>query len=187
MKRISIVFIKSNTLLGRLIRKITSYPYSHVGISLSNMPDKIYSYGRYSFFNYLNGGYIEESLRRHLLLGSSLESKFVSIDITDEQYEKLIDFVKRNSKGKYSKRELATTKLHKTYKKQNSFICLSFVAKALEEIEILERSDFSGIDELEYALRKYKSREIKIRNADKNSIPWENDNYVRFKILKEIL
>lgn len=187
MKKISIVFIKSNTLLGKLIRKITSYPYSHVGISLSNIPDKIYSYGRYSFFNYLDGGYIEESFRRHLLLGNNLEAKFISINITDMQYEKLLEFIKNNNKGKYSKRELATTKFNRTYKKENSFICLSFVAKALKEIEVIEKDNLNGIDELEKALNNNESCNIIINNSEKHNIPWGNDKYVKFEILKELL
>ena len=58
--KIYIIQMYSNTFPSKLVKFVTKYKYSHIGICLDKECNLIYSFGRKSLNNFLNGGFVIE-------------------------------------------------------------------------------------------------------------------------------
>jgi len=60
MKKVYILLMHTNTLPSKFIKLFTRYSYTHVGISLDEDCNTIYSFGRKTLYSFLNGGFVIE-------------------------------------------------------------------------------------------------------------------------------
>ena len=65
---IYIIQMHTKTVPARFVKLMTRYRYSHVGICLEKDCDTLYSFGRRSLRNILNGGFVAEVLSRAEIL-----------------------------------------------------------------------------------------------------------------------
>lgn len=138
---IYIIQMHTKTIPARLVKLITQYKYSHVGISLDKSCDKIYSFGRKSLNNILDGGFVEE--KRHGKFFKKFNKticRIYELEVDDKQYisvQKQISYLKSNeSKYKYDFLGASLRIFNIPVSFSNRYVCSQFVAKVLENAGI---------------------------------------------------
>ena len=197
MSNIYIVFTKTNTKLGWIIRKFTKYKYNHVFITQSMyLPG--YSFGRKYYKLPFVGGLVEEDLNRILYPKKEAKIKIYKIPLNKEQekyYEEFIDEIK-SPKNMFIYNNLTAINLmaRKNIDVYNAYTCVTFVMKILIKLNIqltnyVEDSEINFItpERLDELLNKYNYKEMIINmNSElfNNSSP---SNYLKkFTILQKI-
>lgn len=91
MKRdIYIVLSNSGTLPGTVIQKLTHFSYCHAMLALTADCRELYSFGRRSLHNFLNGGFvIERRDGRFFTYFSETRCRILALAVTEEQYAAL--------------------------------------------------------------------------------------------------
>ena len=136
-KYIYIVVSKTNTLLGRLIRRNLGVNYNHCSVSLDDSLENIYSFGRKELWNVFRAGFVRESkscgfFEKH---GDSFIS-VMQIPVTDEQWQHarhiIMKFKKEPNIYKYSILGLIYCYCGIPIKRKNKYFCSQFVAELLQ-------------------------------------------------------
>lgn len=85
-EKIYIVLTNSGTLPGQLVSKMTHFYYSHVMLSLQPDLREMYSFGRRSVRNFLNGGFVvEQSQGAFFTRFSQTRCRILALSVTAEQ------------------------------------------------------------------------------------------------------
>lgn len=171
MKKIYIILTHTGTVLSRIIKSYTKDEFSHVSISLNKELTEMYSFGRLNPYNPFWGGFVHEYINKGTYKRFfNTRAKVYSLEVTDEQYEKIkegIDTIKKTkSKYKFNILGLFAVGFHKVIKRENSFYCAEFVRYVLENAKLeldlptpAKPEDFKKIKGLakiyEGLLRKY--------------------------------
>lgn len=89
-QRIYIVLTNSGTIPGRLVSKMTRFYYSHVMLALYPDLREMYSFGRKSVYNFLNGGFvIEQPKSAFFTRFSETWCRVMALDVTLDQLHRL--------------------------------------------------------------------------------------------------
>ena len=160
-RKIYIILTYSGTVLGKLIKMYTRSDYSHVSLSLDEKLTKMYSFGRLNAYNPFIGGFVHEGVN----IGTFKRFKktkaiIYSLDLTEEQYNKLSSIIKRMEKKKYLYKfntvGLFAAAFNIKFKKNNCFYCAEFIKYLMEEAdvklslpEVTKPTDFENINSLE--------------------------------------
>lgn len=172
MKKVYIILTYTGTILSRIIRIFTGAKYAHVSISLDKELNRMYSFGRLNPYNSFIGGFVHENINWGTFKRfKNTKSIIYSIDVTQEQYEKmeeLIEYFTKNKKqfhfnvlGTF----LAGFKIK--YKRKNKFYCSEFVKYILDESgvktnldNIVKPINFQNLNDKDFIyeglLREYK-------------------------------
>ena len=172
MKKIYIILTYTGTALSKIIKFYTKDEFSHVSIALDADLKQMYSFGRLNPYNPFWGGFVHERINRGTFKRfSKTRAKIYSLEIEDEQYEKLkfaIFCIKKFRKSyKFNIIGLFAIGFKIKIRVEKSFYCAEFVKYVLEEAEIktelpdlVKPEDFKKIKKLknEYdgLLRYYK-------------------------------
>ncbi len=172
MSNLYVVFTKTNTKLGYIIRKFIQYKYNHVFVC-DSLYLKGFSFGRKYYKLAFVGGLVEENLNRILYPKKTAEIKIYKIPVSELQLECYNSYINRikNSKKSYLYNNLAFINI--IFKKKLSLYnvhnCVTFVLKLLLELNIsLDRyvsSDeinFISPKDLDNLLKNYEHREMLI-------------------------
>lgn len=141
MKKIYILLMHTNTIPAKIIKFVTRYEYSHVGISLEKNCNTIYSFGRRKFNSILNAGFcIEYKEGKFFEKFNKTMCRIYEVEITDKQYEdieKLINKMKINmNKYKYDYIGIVARFLGIPIILKNKYVCSYFVATILQKANI---------------------------------------------------
>ena len=176
MKKIYIILTHTGTALSTIIKYYTKDEFSHISISLDENLEEMYSFGRLNPYNPFWGGFVHESIKNGTFKRfKNTRTEIYSLNIENEQYERLIKNIKyfNKNKNKYSFNilGLACVSVKKKIKRKNNFYCAEFVKHVLKSAgvisvaglpKIIKPEDFKNIDELnlEYKglLKKYSKR-----------------------------
>ena len=173
-KNIYIIEMYSPTIPSKVIKAITKYNYTHVGISLEKNCDKVYSFGRKSINNFLNGGFVVESKNGEFYtkLNTTI-CQIIEIEVTQNQYTKIkkrLDFMVRHSKiYKYDFLGILLRLFNIPISFKNHYVCTQFVAEILEKNKIfnfrkdtslIKPKDFEKIKNTKNAKIIYKGRYV---------------------------
>lgn len=91
-REVYIVLSDSGTFPGRLVGKVTRFRYSHCMIALSEECYELFSFGRRSLHNFLNGGFVTEKRDGPFFTYfSETECCVLALSVTQEQYQSLLD------------------------------------------------------------------------------------------------
>ena len=100
MKNIYLLLMHTHTIPSKIVKIFTRYEYSHVGISLDENCDTIYSFGRRKLNSILDGGFsIENRDGPFFKKFNKTTCRIFEKEVTDKQYENLkniIDDMKEN-------------------------------------------------------------------------------------------
>ncbi len=159
MEKIYIIQMHTNSMPSRLVRLATRYPYSHVGISLTGDCGEIYSFGRKSLRNFLNGGFVKE--RRDGLFFRKFQKtqcRVYELALDENSYESIIrqlSFMESHSQRyKYDFTGAFLRTLHLRITFTDKYVCSTFVAEVLEnagachfkkELCFIKPEDFENI------------------------------------------
>lgn len=83
-KYLYVMLSRSDTDMGRLIRRFTKGRYNHVSMSLDGSLNTFVSFARYCWDVPLAGGYVTESAARLLASGSPLPVKLYRLELSEE-------------------------------------------------------------------------------------------------------
>lgn len=190
MKKIYIILTYTGTILSKIIKSYTGDEFSHVSIALDPQLRKMYSFGRLNPYNPFWGGFVHERINSGTFKRfSKTRARVYSLEIDDEQYEKLkytIFCIKKLRKYyKFNILGLFAVGFKIKIKPDKSFYCAEFVKHVLEEAkietklpELIKPEDFKQIKnlKLEYdgllKFYKYQNTMIFIENGEclKNEI-----------------
>lgn len=143
MKKVYLVLTYTGTILSKIIKYYTKEEYAHVSISLDEDLEEMYSFGRLFPYIAFIGGFVHERINEGTFKRfKNTQAKICTIEVTDEQYEKLRELIYtfKTNKGLYRFNTigLAGVVLKKKIKRKNYFYCAEFVKYALEETGITE-------------------------------------------------
>ena len=172
MKKIYIVLTHTGTILSRIIKCYTKDEFSHCSISLDIELKEMYSFGRLNPYNAFWGGFVHEYINKGTFKRFyKTKAKVYSLEITDEQYEKIRKKIKeiQNDKEKYRFNTLGlfAAGFHKKIGEEHSFYCAEFVKYVIENAgvntglpEVVKPEDFKYMKWLREVysglLRKYR-------------------------------
>lgn len=141
MKKIYIILTYTGTMLSKVIKCYTRDEFSHVSIALDLQLRKMYSFGRLNPYNPFLGGFVHERINSGTFKRfSRTRARVYSLEIDDEQYEKLkyaIFYIKKLRKYyKFNTLGLFAVGFKIKIRADKSFYCAEFVKHVLEEANI---------------------------------------------------
>lgn len=141
MKKIYIILTYTGTMLSKIIKCYTGDEFSHVSIALDSQLREMYSFGRLNPYNPFWGGFVHEGINIGTFKRfSRTRARVYSLEIEDEQYEKLkyaIFYIKKLRKHyKFNTLGLFAVGFKIKIRADKSFYCAEFVKHVLEEANI---------------------------------------------------
>ncbi len=136
-EKIYIIQMHTRTIPARLVRLVTRYEYSHIGICLTNKCDEVYSFGRKSLRNIFNGGFVKEKKDGAFFNKfNKTVCRIYELEIDKEQYTKIKERLEKMEQNNIYKYDflgafLRAFKIPISF--QNKYVCSSFVAELLEQ------------------------------------------------------
>ena len=88
-KSLYVMISRTDTGVGKLIRRLSRYPYNHVSLSLDPTFKTWVSFARYVQNVPLYGGFIVEPAERFLAKGERIDVRIFRLDIPEEQHSRL--------------------------------------------------------------------------------------------------
>lgn len=138
-KKVYLLLTDTGTVFTRMVKLYTKKPYNHASIVFDEDLKEVYSFGRKRPRNPFIGGFVTEDVRQGLF--KNARCAIYSFDATDEQILKMKYFIKKIEMEKhlyrYNLLGIITFIINKPYQRKNAFFCSEFVAKVLNEGEII--------------------------------------------------
>ncbi len=137
-KELYIVLSQTGSVLSRLIRRYTHYPYSHSSISLRRDLKLMYSFGRTRPYNPLRGGFVTEgadfgTFKRF----KNTEVQVLSLPVSEEEYNNISDIIEEmlnsDKRYKYNMIGVFYAAFGKKINRKNCFYCSEFISMLLKK------------------------------------------------------
>ena len=153
-KDIYIVLSSTDTVLGKVIQKKLGVSYNHCSLSLDENLERIYSFGRKTYWHMFSAGFVHESkssgFYKHYEKTRILVMK---ISVTSHQWfqiqKELSLFIATSHQYSYSLIGLIYCELGMPIKRKNKYFCSQFVT------EVLNRSGLSLFEKPETLIRPH--------------------------------
>lgn len=143
---IYIIVSRTDTVLGRMIRKSLGVPFNHCSIATDQSLSCFYSIGRKGIYNPLRAGFVEESKDAGFFkIHSNAQIAVLRVAVTEEQLhaleESLAEFQAKAAQINYSLLGLVYCYFGISTKRENKYFCSQFVAELLQSagIELLHK------------------------------------------------
>lgn len=148
-----VVFVSTNTMMGKGIRLFTRNKYSHVTIAFDRELRAMYSFARYHINSPIYGGFVVEQPGRYLYGEQDVLVKICEVPIEQEEYERIrqeIEYFRQNREVMiYNTLNALLSLMGKHLKVTNMYTCLEFTTYLLRYPRML------AIRELERRLAEY--------------------------------
>lgn len=160
MKSIYIVFSATPGKMGRFIRAALHGRFNHVALAFDEDLSTMYTFARFHANMPLYGGFVQESLRRHVRRGKPSELRVCRLGIDEERYLALCELVTQMEEGGrrylYNLYSAMFAPLHIRLLIRDSFTCAEFVGDALHIAGLdIRKGKFHSLKELERLLAPY--------------------------------
>ena len=135
MKNLYVMFTRTGTMVGKAIRTLSRYEFSHVSLSLTDDLSEFYSFARKRINVPLTAGFVKEK-RTYFTLGKEKKTrvKIFKIPVSDEVYERAKDFILQIANDKevtYNLFSLVTMTFFHGIQTYKQYTCISFVNEVL--------------------------------------------------------
>ena len=151
-KYLYVIFSRTDTSIGKIIRIATHHEYNHVSLSFCPSLCKMFSFARYRKNSPLVGGFVVERPSRYLYPDKDINVKICRLPIEDEEYEmlkmRMTRFCLEGKKMRYNSIGALFVPLGIDVEVSDTYTCLSFAAESLG-------LKVDSIKELEDILEKY--------------------------------
>ena len=184
---IYVVFLVTNTYMGKLIRFFTHNQYSHVTVAFDGDLKKMYSFARYHVNSPISGGFVVEQPDRYLCNNKDVMVKICKLPVTLEEYDRIHKEITYFNKNKeemlYNTVNAVLSLLRKRLRVKNMYTCLEFVTHVLRIPNII------AIRELERRLNRY----IVYNGSFRDIVKWEqsytdeDDYFTRRHVIRVII
>ncbi len=172
---IYIVFLSTNTMMGKGIRFFTRNRYSHVTISLDQDLHTMYSFARYHINSPIRGGFVIEQPIRYLYDDQDVSVKLCRISVSSEEYHRIqseiTHFVANREKLIYNTPNALLSLFGRQLSVKDMYTCLEFVTYLLRYPRILT------IHELEHRLKQQVIYHGSLKQIVSTEQPWTEDDY----------
>lgn len=143
---IYIIVSRTDTVLGRMIRRGLGVPFNHCSIATDLSLSCFYSIGRKGVYNPLRAGFVQESKDAGFFkLHSNAQIAVLRVAVTEAQLQaleaQLQTFQENAEQIKYSLFGLVYCYFGISAKRENKYFCSQFVAELLQSagIELLQK------------------------------------------------
>lgn len=130
-----IMLSRTDTGIGRIIRKFSHYPYNHVSLSTDATFRTWYSFARYFENAPFYGGFLREPAERFLARGSGVPVRIFRVRITPEHRQRLEQLFRQadrpDSGLRYNYYDALATVFRKQVRIPGAYTCLSFCCAVL--------------------------------------------------------
>lgn len=184
---IYVVFLVTNTFIGKMIRLVTRNQYNHVTLAFDGELRQMYSFARYHVNSPISGGFVIEQPDRYLCNNSDVTVKICKLPVTKEEYERISQevafFHANRDEMIYNTLNAVLSLLRTRLQVKNTFTCLEFVA------HLLRFPNIWAIGELERRLDKH----IVYHGSFRDIAKWEqsytddNDYFSRRRVIRVVL
>jgi hypothetical protein len=175
---IYIVFISTNTYMGKMIRFFTKNEYSHVTISFDRDLRRMYSFARYYINSPILGGFVTESPLRYLYGNKDVQIKLCELPLKQEDYEWIQErmrfFHSHSDRMIYNTINAVLSLFGKRLNRNDMFTCLEFVTHLLRYPNIIT------IRKLEGKLKDYVIYQGSLRAVSE----WSQEDIVKDKFFR---
>lgn len=172
---IFIVFLSTNTIMGKGIRFLTRNRYSHVTISLDRDLHRMYSFARYHINSPIRGGFVIEQPLRYLYDNRDVSVKICKVRVSREEYVRIQceigHFLANREQMIYNTPNALLSLFKRQLTVKDMFTCLEFVTYLLRYQKILT------IRELEHRLRNQVVYHGSLRQIITQEQPCQEDDY----------
>ncbi len=120
--------------MGRMIRRVTRYPYNHISLTLDPSMTHWVSFARYTRNMPFYGGFIQESAERYLSSGKGIHVRIFRLEIPQwkhQRLEALFSRAGRDPRLVYNLFEAVATVFGRKLRIPNAYTCLSFAGTVL--------------------------------------------------------
>lgn len=195
-KNIYLIFSITTTKVGKMIRKVTKYPYNHV--SFSFLPDLsvIYSFARHYKDTPLYAGFVREGSKRYCDSSGLAQIMVCAVPVTGEQYDAAVEYIREvsenNKKYLYNLLSAAFVPMHKRIYVDRAYTCIEFAIEMLAHCGIEGAPDpnrFCSIEEMTEKYRKYAIFEgpfTDYRGAVSDCEDYERRNAITYRVRKTV-
>lgn len=133
-----IVLSKTNTVLGRAIRKYLGVEYNHCSISLDSSLEQLYSFGRKHVYNFVSAGFVIEGKDHGFFkVYKNSNISVLKWSVTKQEWECVRQTIEKfkvnNESYKYNILGLISSSVDIPYSRENEYFCSQFVADVLEK------------------------------------------------------
>jgi len=133
-----IVLSKTNTVLGRAIRKYLRVEYNHSSISLDSSLEQLYSFGRKHVYNFASAGFVVEGKDHGFFkVYSNANISVLQWPVTEEEWKRvkltIETFKDHNKDYKYNILGLISCSVDIPFSRKNQYFCSQFVADVLDK------------------------------------------------------
>ena len=140
-RSIYVVLSQTGTVFSRALKFFTRAEYNHASISLTPTLDKMYSFGRLNPYNPFIGGFVHEYIDKGTFKRfKNTKALILEIEVTNDQYKKIIDiikYVKKNKeKYKFNVTGMFLSAIKVKVRKRRSFYCAQFVKYLLDRAKV---------------------------------------------------
>ncbi len=154
MKSVYVMFSRTASYTGKLIRLVTKNKYNHISLCLSEEFSVLYSFARHFNRAPFYGGLVEESPLRY----ANAPVKVCKLDIEDSQYNAIVNELNMalENKGDYIYNFLsaAVFPFHKRVEINSAYTCVEFVVYLLAKCNIMGlENKYYSIVELEHLFK----------------------------------
>ncbi len=142
MKNLYVMFTRTSTIIGKMIRAVTRYEFSHVSLALSDDLREFYSFARKKVNVPLYAGFVKEK-RSYFTLGKENRTrvKIFKIPVEDSVYEQVKSFVMQTANDKeviYNLFSLITMPILHGFQPYKQYTCIGFTNEALARAGIVK-------------------------------------------------
>ncbi|HHT53800.1 MAG TPA: hypothetical protein GX011_02550 [Clostridiales bacterium] len=195
-EKIYLIFSMTTTKVGKMIRRVTKYPYNHVSVSLTPDLAVIYSFARHYKDMPFYGGFVCEGIKRFCNEAGLAKIMVCAVPVTRAQYEcalNLINEVSENNKYYiYNIISAAFVPMHIRVFIDRAYTCCEFAVEFLAHCNIAGAPDprrFCSIEELTERFKKYAIFEgpfNEYEHAVSDIEDYERKNAVAFRMGKTV-
>ncbi len=135
-KTLYIMISRTDTGVGKLIRKLSRYPYNHVSLSLDPTFKTWVSFARYVQNVPLYGGFLVEPAERFLAKGGQVDVRIFRLELSEEQHRRLDLLFSMASQPDgellYNTFDILAAAVGGKLTVPNAYTCLGFACAVLE-------------------------------------------------------
>lgn len=177
---IYVVFVKAMTGLGKLIRKINPYEYTHIAVSMDEDLTDFVAFSRKLHHSPFLAGFMHER-REHYAFGENefAEIKVYKVPVSKENKENILAFISQienDSEYIFNLFSMISMPIFHGIRIYKAHDCMSFVGKVLElsgAVKLQKMFYKMNIPEMEFLLQGFECKKVELKKIK------EDENYMQ--------
>lgn len=136
MKTIYICLVAAHTGLGKFVRRLTDYPYTHIAVSKDESMTDFVTYSRRKHYVPLDAGFMHE-YRDYYAFGKhrTVRMKVYALPVSEAAYARIMQFIgacESDAAQMFNLFSMVTMPLFHGFRIYKAHNCMSFTARILE-------------------------------------------------------